>query len=576
MRPALLVLVAGLLFCGCYAETEPATVVGHSVATLNAKGSCEAGDSGAYRYAWRKAGAADWKRGPLHPFSCADAIPGAGLIDIGAERVHGLEPGTAYEFRLESAGGWADRTGAQLGTDYERFTTRRPPLVDAPPSRRLGDTIGINTRTAYKYTNQDDYPQIKAALAFMGIRHIRDGLGPTWQTTQRNFYRDLAGTTDVRVTMGGLDLRYGNALVDQLLQRLRDDATLRSVVDGIEHVNEPDAYTPDPFCSDDHDNDSDDSADGRDPQCAAPSDESEAEAGRQDEPTWPQRLRDQVRYLHEQVEDDPLLSGKPVVGPSFGRDGARRVGDVSPWIDYGNFHPYRGNGAPGAGGPGMGPAFADCAATAGPKPCQATEVGYHTALDVPPSDGNRPVDEATQAVYSLRMVLEHYRLGIRRTDFYTLVDQADDGATTCAPLTEREGHFGFWDCLWRPKPVALAMHNFTSALMTNGADNGSASVRLALDDAGPDVQRLAFRAPDGRLLIALWRNVSIWDTGCPPSDACPQVPAPDRVEVALGAPPRQVVRYHPASSPQPVETLTSPERISVELRGEPVVLSVLP
>ena len=156
------------------------------------------------------------------------------------------------------------------------------------------------------------------------------------------------------------------------------------------------------------------------------------------------------------------------------------------------------------------------------------------------------------------------------------MDQADDGATTCAPLTEREGHFGFWDCLWRPKPVALAMHNFTSALMTNGADNGSASVRLALDDAGPDVQRLAFRAPDGRLLIALWRNVSIWDTGCPPSDACPQVPAPDRVELALGAPPRQVVRYHPASSPQPVETLTRPERISVELRGEPVVLSVLP
>ena len=48
------------------------------------------------------------------------------------------------------------------------------------------------------------------------------------------------------------------------------------------------------------------------------------------------------------------------------------------------------------------------------------------------------------------------------------------------------------------------------------------------------------------------------------------------MEVALGTRPRQVVRYHPASAAEPVETLTSPRRISVELRGEPVVLSVLP
>ena len=46
--------------------------------------------------------------------------------------------------------------------------------------------------------------------------------------------------------MGGLDLRYGRTLIDQLLQRLRADPTLRSVVDSIEHVNEPDAYTAQP------------------------------------------------------------------------------------------------------------------------------------------------------------------------------------------------------------------------------------------------------------------------------------------------------------------------------------------
>ena len=539
MRRVLVFFAAGLLLCGCYAETEPATLVGHSVATLNARGSCEAGDSGAYRYAYREVGAADWTRGPLHPFSCENDIPGAGSIALGREQIHGLEPGATYEFRFESAGGWTDRTGAQLGTDYDRFTTLEAPVVEAPASRRLGDTIGINTRTAYKDTNQDDYPQIKAALAFMGIRYIRDGLGPAWQTTQRDFYRDLAATTDVRVTMGGLDLRYGNALVDQLLGRLRSDPALRSAVDSIEHVNEPDAYTAKPFCSDAHDNDSDDNADGRDPQCAAPGDESEAQAGQQDDPDWPQRLRDQVQYLHDQAEGEPVLAGTPIVGPSFGRNGASRVGDLSPWLDYGNFHPYRGNGAPGAGGHGMGPAFAQCAATAAGKRCQATEVGYHTALEAPPAEGNRPVDEATQAVYSLRMVLEHYRLGIRRTDFYTLVDQVEDGQTQCPPLTDAEGHFGFWDCLWRPKPVALAMHNFTSALQTNGPDTGSASVRLALDDAGPDVQKLAFRAPDGRLLIALWRNVSIWDTSCPPSSRCPLTPAPDRVEVALGTRPRR-------------------------------------
>jgi hypothetical protein len=585
---ALLLLAPILAAC----ETEPATDVGFSIATLNGRGECHTTQRVVYWYEYREVGTTPWSQTQHRTVTCAGDT---GDVRLPPEKVLGLEQNTQYEYRVASKVGdggteYRDSAGSALLGNWDRFATRQAPVARAEPTRDLGDTIGVNTRTAYHGTTQDDYPRIRAALRYLGIRFIRDGLWPVSDTAQHEFYRELANTTDVKATMGGFDLRYGDAIVEQKLAILRKDATLRSFVESLENANEPD-LSPHPYCDDGHDQDEDDridtggldsDGDGTvepgepqpDPQCESDTDEAEALAGHQDAPRWAQRMRSQARLLFERVNATPSLADTPVVGPSFAKGGFRLVGDLSESMDFGNMHPYRGNGAPGAGGSGMGPMFEQCAVTAGSKRCQATEVGYHTALNAPASEGNRPVDEATKAIYSLRMILEHYRLNLRRTDFYTLVDQFPRPGDTCPDLDEPEAQFGFYSCTWQPKPVAHAMHNFTSVMETNSSNTPPSLIRLGLDEAGPDVQKLAFHAGNGQVLVVLWRNVSLWDRNCPPRKRCPLDPGTDRVEVSLGARPWQVVRYNPNASDLPQETLTNPDRISVALSGDPVVLKV--
>ena len=141
-----------LVLAAC--DTQPATDVTESAATLNAKGACTAGVAGTWEYQLRPVNSnVGWQRvGPPHDFSCGQ---NTGEVALTAERAKYLAPGTLYAFRVVSrlnngtVQAW-DANGTNGGTAYDTFTTGTViETAESPP--------------AYEPTDPDDDPVASAA-----------------------------------------------------------------------------------------------------------------------------------------------------------------------------------------------------------------------------------------------------------------------------------------------------------------------------------------------------------------------------------------------------------------------------
>ena len=128
---------AGLVFAACGGETNPATNVTSTSATLNAHASCHAGESGKWWFRWRPTGN-PWRETPRNSYDCAtdDAQ------DVSAN-LTGLTPATEYEYQVcakptnpfvavcANADGHADNADRDPGEPTTRFTT-----LSGPPQPR--------------------------------------------------------------------------------------------------------------------------------------------------------------------------------------------------------------------------------------------------------------------------------------------------------------------------------------------------------------------------------------------------------------------------------------------------------
>lgn len=516
------------LLVGCAADTEPATEVGYSVATLEAKGHCDKGDSGSWRFQYRRVGTQPWTDGPTHPLPAACAqgrVPASGEARL-ADQVQGLTPGASYEYRFAYGGGWADSSGATNGTNYDRLTTQQAPMTGAHSTRSFGNTLGVNTRTGFLANDTSWHQPHKDALDYLGVVGIRDGLhGPTpdFHQSQRQFFR-LVAQAGYKITLGMGSLEHRDQ-VPQKIQSVIDDPVLRSGVVSIESTNESDFYEPWVHC----------------PGASDP---------------WYACLRWYQQDLATRVRNAPALASLPLVGPSYVGAAWNEVGSLDQWVDIGNMHPYPGGGKPG---PAAQENFDNCYQTVNrPKPCQATEVGYHTGWQVQGHDGVPP---DVRAAYTLRLLLEHNRIGYSRTDLWSLIDGCGESPTA--------HDFGLFNCDWAPRHVARALHNFTRVLDTAAAAVGPTIVRLGFDGAPDDLRHLVLRHPDGSFRVVLWRDVSIWDR----NSRQRLTPAPDNLEVGWSGPRATVEVYDPLVSDQPQRIITG-SRINVDVAGGPVVLKL--
>jgi hypothetical protein len=204
----------------------------------------------------------------------------------------------------------------------------------------------------------------------------------------------------------------------------------------------------------------------------------------------------------------------PIVAPALARvteggvqgdttlQQARRLGDLSRFLDQGNMHVYP-RGLPPSADIAH---FRRCARLVAPgRPVMCTEGGYFTAMRY--QGGANPVPEAVAAVYGPQAMLEHWLAGTRRFFRYELLDEPDAGPR------DREGTLGMIRTgdTWRPKPDFGAVQRLLSTLDDPGGRYQPAPLSMSLTNRPRDLKHAAFARRDGSHVIALWLDRVIYD-----------------------------------------------------------------
>jgi hypothetical protein len=197
--------------------------------------------------------------------------------------------------------------------------------------------------------------------------------------------------------------------------------------------------------------------------------------------------------LFESTKADSLLKDIPV----FNYTGFPDAGGKA---DFTNIHPYPKHGAQ--------PRYElvrnlDIYSKLTPgKPVVITETGYPT-LSVASDWGG--VDERTQALLTLNLLLDSANLGIRRTYIYQLLDAYPDHSGV-----DVDKHLGLFDLAYKPKPAAQAIHNLLTVL--DGTHSNVTSVpSYSVEGLPTSARTLSIRRTDGSVVIAIWDEPKIWD-----------------------------------------------------------------
>jgi hypothetical protein len=221
---------------------------------------------------------------------------------------------------------------------------------------------------------------------------------------------------------------------------------------------------------------------------------------------WRRIVVDYQRSVHSAVRQlyspDVLPLGSPTV-LNYKPEDMRAIADAAHYCDFVALHAYvQGAQEPETTDPyaalswyleNMRDPFKPGA------PAIVTEAGYNTQ-----AGAKTAVSETAAAIYTLRLLLNNFMSGIRRTFIYELLDQGHDP-------TEWEQHFGLVRADDTPKPSYSALQRLLGAL--NGKVLAARPGRrwVELVDGPPDVKLAHFRKDSGELVVALWRTVRCWD-----------------------------------------------------------------
>jgi hypothetical protein len=355
----------------------------------------------------------------------------------------------------------------------------RPALteVQARAAGAVADETGVCVHLAYLRTPYGEFDTIiRPRLLESGIRHLRDG-APTRapgfgrETEYQKRLRQLAGD-GFSFSLLIAD-EYDPKLMATDLSRLTDVYEWSGrAVDFFENANEPNLNGA--------------------------------------HPDWVGGNRDRQRALYEAVHSNPNLSSVAVLGPGLagGGAGVRMLGDISPFVDYGNWHTYSGGNYPEApSGGGTLPFFKQAASVVYPgKQLVITETGYHSALKNPPGK-HPPTPEPIVARYLPRLILWNLSQDIRRTYIYELLD------THPPNDADQEANFGLLRHDGTPKPSFYAVKHLLE-LFADRLPPRFAPGKLAFGIAGDtqNLKTLAFQKSNGRILLAVWLGVPAWNS----------------------------------------------------------------
>jgi hypothetical protein len=319
------------------------------------------------------------------------------------------------------------------------------------------DSVGVNVHFSFDdgpYARRDSVVRL---IRELGVRHLRDGM---------TLGRDDVCRTDRRLANLGIRFTFITQAYPSASALSAWARCVGGALEAFEGINEYDNTHP------------------------------------ADDADWIRTSRVSQAELYRLVRDEPSWARIAVVGPSFTSVGAARaVGDLSGVLDEGNTHDYFAGHEPGT--PGWGPGgygsiqfnLATARLNSGAKPIVATETGYGTL----PSP--QCVDEESQAIYVPRLFLDQLAAGIPRTFEYELLDEGDSLFDTYG-LLRRD---------LSPKPAFRALASTLRELRPRHTGRRSGTMPIVVEHASPDLRSLLFARGLADYVLAVWREVSVWD-----------------------------------------------------------------
>lgn len=205
--------------------------------------------------------------------------------------------------------------------------------------------------------------------------------------------------------------------------------------------------------------------------------------------------------LWKTMRQSSRLRDIPLLGPSYVQDDCDLAPDQSRVSSFGNVHTYPGLEHPESAGPGsLRSVLARSARAFRGLPFQATETGYHTALQT--KSGFRPVSTAAKTRYLPRQLLWHALNDVKRVYIYESVVSWNRGPT------DPESHFGLLTFDLQPTPSYHALANLMALLRSRRKPTLRNVPLLPLRD--PDQHMVLLRQKGGGLLCATWLGLPYW------------------------------------------------------------------
>ncbi|QHN05013.1 hypothetical protein FTO74_17865 [Granulicella sp. WH15] len=333
------------------------------------------------------------------------------------------------------------------------------------PARTFVESLGVNTHLEYTDGRYADAQRVLKDLQFLGVSYVRNGIPQSiehqglglglesWDTLAKagvRFNVPIPGDADLPLQM------------EQIRIELKRHPGMVASVEGPNEINNAPVHY----------------------------------AGL----TGDEAARALQRAIYTAVHSEPMLRGVPVYYFTGGSpvDLAQSPG----LADFANAHPYPHFGEQPS--TWLAKEFRDYFEASETTPKVITETGYYTD---PTSRDWGGVDAPTQAKLLVNTWFDAVQQGISRTFLYQLLDPY---APTQPQGVGADAKLGLFYLDDTPKPAALAIARLTKLL----ADRPSRpqAIPMMLEGMPETGHSLVLTRADGSILVALWNEVSIWDT----------------------------------------------------------------
>jgi len=442
----------------------------------------------------------------------------------------------------------------------------------------LVESMCVNTHWRYLDTVYgSEYQGIKQKLLELGVRHIRDG------GTSDDFVGKLKqlASKGVKTTLV-IDPHY-ISLAPNSSYWTKDSPTYinpfvkkvgTNVIDAVEGLNEIDLNYENYYWR--------------------RSDKQKLNDNPKSSLYWGKYARSVTKDTWNALKKDPVTARVKVIGPSLARwyeySSPNPVGDLSAYVDWGNFHPYPHNGNPTDGYfsynslkyyylHGNFPSVNidkyphSLVVYSRPyksKPMAATETGYFTGTD------NKAISEKVHGKYMPRLFLEYFRKGIVRTCSYELVDEGKD-------LGWMEANFGLLRNDVSPKPAYTALKNLINLFQDRGPSFTPGSLNYTLAVNPPPaynrkeyVHDLLLQKRDGSFYLALWHEISNADISRKPTREIAPPPMPTTVSFKTPISSSIIYSLDDAGNMSSKATTVSNNRLSLKVTDKVMVVKLTP